>query len=56
MSEPHHRDCDYWFEQYPNECTCGATRPKAVWFDTYVQECEAARELSIREHATREKD
>lgn len=29
----HHQDCDYHADQYPWECTCGATRPKASWFD-----------------------
>lgn len=26
----HHPDCEYWFDQYPNECTCGLTA-RPVW-------------------------
>ena len=28
----HHINCDYWCDQYPQECTCGATAPRASWF------------------------
>jgi hypothetical protein len=38
----HHRDCDYHLDQREDECTCGASRPKAPWFDSYVAECAAA--------------
>lgn len=33
MAAQHHACCDYWQDQYPDECTCGATAPRASWFD-----------------------
>jgi hypothetical protein len=33
MKPEHHTLCDYHFDQYDFECTCGATAPKAAWFD-----------------------
>jgi hypothetical protein len=38
-SVQHHPRCDALID-YPWECTCGASRPKAHWFDHYVSECE----------------
>jgi hypothetical protein len=29
----HHINCEWQFEQYAQECTCGLTAPKAPWFD-----------------------
>lgn len=29
----HHLNCEWQFEQYAHECTCGLTAPKAPWFD-----------------------
>jgi hypothetical protein len=48
----HHQYCGWHWDQYDSECTCGATRPKAVWFDAYVRECDEAREeAGIKEGA-----
>lgn len=30
---PHHICCEFWVDQYPWECTCGATAKRAPWFD-----------------------
>lgn len=27
----HNPDCEYWFEQYPRECTCGMTKTRPEW-------------------------
>jgi hypothetical protein len=27
----HHADCEYWHDQYSNECTCGLTAPRPAW-------------------------
>lgn len=32
--ELHHIDCDWHLDQYPWECTCGLTAPRAPWFDS----------------------
>jgi hypothetical protein len=29
----HHIICEWHLDQYPWECTCGATAPRAAWFD-----------------------
>jgi hypothetical protein len=42
----HHPYCQWFFEQYDSDCDCGAVRPKAVWFDQYVRECDEAREAA----------
>ena len=39
----HHPLCDWHYEQYWFECTCGATQPKAEYFDEYVAKCEASQ-------------
>ena len=49
MNISHHPVCDYWFEQYEFECTCGATRPKHPGFDDYVERCREAREYSRKQ-------
>lgn len=36
----HHRFCDFHTDHIPSECVCGATRPKAPWFDAFVQRAE----------------
>ena len=39
----HHPDCDWFCDQYDFECSCGATRPKAPWFDEHARRCDAVR-------------
>jgi hypothetical protein len=49
----HSAYCDWHHDQYPWECTCGATAPKAPWFDEYVQACEARRSSGSHDMTTR---
>jgi hypothetical protein len=35
-SYQHHGDCEFWFDQYPFECTCGLTAERPEW-STLVQ-------------------
>lgn len=39
-SRMHHEICEWHLDQYPWECTCGLTAPKAPWFDKAVSEFE----------------
>jgi hypothetical protein len=27
----HHKDCDFWTDQYEFECVCGLTMPRPEW-------------------------
>lgn len=46
----HHEDCEWHLDQYDWECTCGATRPKAPWFDEQVARAQKIRaENSVNE-------
>jgi hypothetical protein len=47
----HHPDCDFWCDHYPSECTCGAERPKAAWFDAHAARCDAVRSELDRDRA-----
>lgn len=49
MIPQHHRVCEFWTDHYPSDCSCGATMPKAPWFDTYAQACADAVEQQRRE-------
>ncbi len=38
MSAPmpsHHYQCDYWYDQYPWECSCGLTGPRHPMMDRF---------------------
>jgi hypothetical protein len=37
MKSGHDRNCDWQLDQYANECTCGATRPRAPGFLPYSE-------------------
>lgn len=39
----HHRDCAWHVDQYDFECDCGATRPKAGYFDKHARDAVALR-------------
>jgi hypothetical protein len=38
MIPQHHPTCDYWQDQCPDECTCGATAKRAPWADRIEQD------------------
>lgn len=42
----HHIICEWHLDQYPWECTCGVTRPKAEWFDAAREEYETRLKTS----------
>lgn len=37
----HHPICEWHLDQYPWECTCGLTAPKASWHDRMAADWEA---------------
>jgi hypothetical protein len=50
----HHDNCEFWTDHYPHECTCGATMPRAPWFDEVERRVAAMR--SERSAAKAESD
>lgn len=37
----HHALCDFHWSHWDRECSCGATRPKATWFDAFARDYAA---------------
>jgi hypothetical protein len=55
MPPPHHPLCEFWFEQYPWECTCGVTGRKR--FETMTAEAsESAISTLTQENGNGRKD
>jgi hypothetical protein len=46
----HHAICEWHWDQYPWECTCGLTAAKAEWFDKAAAEFEERRRVGGRNH------